>query len=238
MVEQDRFGWKSFLDGFQTKRFRGIQEVYYKSNLIRKSSLKWKSDLQNRIWRIPWHMWSHRNHVLHQNGTTIHQEESQAIDSEIQLEYNWNRQHFLMHHTRLLDRPVASILALNINDKKQWLTSVYSARNAYYESNHDTNRVRNPIAASFFNQWLTTIQNGESQMLDEEIRQEYAWNPSHFPINHQNILATPITDILARSPREKKEWLEWVYSARDAYYANSDHERRVRHQIANSFYSP
>jgi len=183
-------------------------------------------------------MWSHRNHVLHQNGTTIHQEESQAIDSEIQLEYNWNRQHFLMHHTRLLDRPVASILALNINDKKQWLTSVYSARNAYYESNHDTNRVRNPIAASFFNQWLTTIQNGESQMLDEEIRQEYAWNPSHFPINHQNILATPITDILARSPREKKEWLEWVYSARDAYYANSDHERRVRHQIANSFYSP
>jgi len=60
-------------------------------------------------------MWSHRNHVLHQQGTTIHQEESQAIDSEIQLEYNWNRQHFLMQHYQLLAIPVASILALNIN---------------------------------------------------------------------------------------------------------------------------
>jgi len=27
-------------------------------------------------------MWSHRNHVLHQQGTTIYQEDSQAIDSE------------------------------------------------------------------------------------------------------------------------------------------------------------
>ena len=73
LYEQDRIGWKSFIDGFHTTRFRGIQEVYFKSNLIQKSSLKWKSDLQNRIWRIPWHMWSHRNHVLHQQGTTIHQ---------------------------------------------------------------------------------------------------------------------------------------------------------------------
>ena len=62
-------------------------------------------------------MWSHRNHVLHQQGTGIHQEESQAIDSEIQLEYNWNRQHFLPQHHQLLARPVASILAFNINDK-------------------------------------------------------------------------------------------------------------------------
>ena len=50
----------------------------------------------------------------------------------------------------------------------------------------------------------------------------------HFLPNHQTILAKPITDILARSIREKKEWLEWVYSARDAYYANSNHEQRVR----------
>jgi len=65
-------------------------------------------------------MWSHRNHVLHQHGTTIHQEESQAIDSEIQLEYNWNSQHFLAHHDiQLLDRPVASTLTLPINVKKQ-----------------------------------------------------------------------------------------------------------------------
>ena len=41
-------------------------------------------------------------------------------------------------------------------------------------------------------------------MLDEEIRQEYAWNPSHFLPNHQTILANPITDILARSIRGKK----------------------------------
>jgi len=40
---------------------------------------------------IPWNMWSHRNHVLHQQGTTIHKEESQAIVIEIQLEYNWNK---------------------------------------------------------------------------------------------------------------------------------------------------
>jgi len=30
--EQDRIRWKSFIDGFQTTRFRGIQEAYFKSN--------------------------------------------------------------------------------------------------------------------------------------------------------------------------------------------------------------
>jgi len=142
-------------------------------------------------------MWSHRNHVLHQQGTTIHQEESQAIDSEIQLEYNWNRQHFLMQHTRLPGRPVVSILA-------QWLTSVYSARNAYYDIHHDTNRVRNPIAVSFYNQWLNTIQNGESKMLHGEIQQEYAWIHPHFLPQELDLFKNPITDILTRSIYEKK----------------------------------
>ena len=73
-------------------------------------------------------MWSHRNHVLHQHGTTIHQVESQAIDTEIQSEYNWIRQHFLQQHTRLLDRPVASILALNINDKKVFNLSILGSQ--------------------------------------------------------------------------------------------------------------
>jgi len=30
-VEQDEIGWKSFLDGFHTQKFRGIQEVDFKS---------------------------------------------------------------------------------------------------------------------------------------------------------------------------------------------------------------
>jgi len=154
---------------------------------------------------IPWNVWSYRNHILHQQGTTIHTEESQAIDSEIQVEYNWDRQHFLPQHNQLLARSVASILALNINDKKQWLTSVYSARDVYYERNHDTSsRVRNPIAVSFYNKCITTIQNGESQMLDGEIRQEYAWTHPHFLPQDNDLLANPITDIFELSIREKQ----------------------------------
>jgi len=34
--EQDRIGWKSFIDGFQATRFRGIQEAYFKSNHTKK----------------------------------------------------------------------------------------------------------------------------------------------------------------------------------------------------------
>ena len=51
--EQDKTRWKSFIDGFQTPRFRVKQEEYFKSNLIQKNSLKWRADLQNRIWMIP-----------------------------------------------------------------------------------------------------------------------------------------------------------------------------------------
>ena len=98
--------------------------------------------------------------------------------------------------------------------------------------------MRNPIAVNFYNQWLTTIQNGESQILDGEIHQEYAWIHPHFLPQHNDLLANPITDILTRSIRGKKQWLVSVYSARDAYYETSNHDSRVRNEIANCFYNP
>jgi len=50
-------------------------------------------------------------------------------------------------------------------------------------------------------------------MLDGEIRQEYAWTHQHFLPQHNDLLANPITDILARSIREKKQWLLSVFGS-------------------------
>jgi len=40
-------------------------------------------------------------------------------------------------------------------------------------------------------------------MLDEEIRQEYAWTHPHLLPQHNNLLTHPIADILTRYTREK-----------------------------------
>jgi len=37
LVEQDKIGWKSFIDAFQTTKFRAIKKEYFKSNLIQKN---------------------------------------------------------------------------------------------------------------------------------------------------------------------------------------------------------
>jgi len=76
-----------------------------------------------------------------------------------------------MQHYRFLARPVASILAFNINDKKQWLITssigIYLSRLAMrtprysiHKRHHDTlitYSMRNPIAASVL---ASSIPNG------------------------------------------------------------------------------
>ena len=62
----------------------------------------------------------------------------------------------------------------------------------------------------------------------------------HFLPQDNDLLTNPITDILTRSIREKKNsgWNRYIRLAMRIYYETSNHDPRVRNQIANSFYNP
>jgi hypothetical protein len=83
IMQQDNLSWYSFLCGFLAKGWRQVQHEHLLHIGSQKSSILWTTKLQRRIWIIPWSMWEHRNHQLHNDGSSIHQTDHQSITSEI-----------------------------------------------------------------------------------------------------------------------------------------------------------
>ena len=101
-----------------------------------------------QIWDMQWQLvWMNRNDTLYGEGNTIHFEETNAINEE--LTKKWMQgisdlpqaryQHLFQGDFRLLYQK-------DHNQKRQWLTSVWLAR----EKHAATSVTRNKIADNFF----------------------------------------------------------------------------------------
>jgi hypothetical protein len=104
--EQDRIGWRSFLDGFQSTAWHECQELYFNHIRLRRSSIKWKSQVTRRIWQIDWNMWTHRNSILHSCGQSTHQSEMPHLALEFRNEYHRGSAGLSVHHRHLFTRPL------------------------------------------------------------------------------------------------------------------------------------
>ena len=87
ITQQNRIGWKSFIEGFWANKWKQHQEAYLLSIKSQRSGSLWISKLQQRIWHIAWKLWDQRNNVLHSDGLTIHRYETDLIDQEITQEW-------------------------------------------------------------------------------------------------------------------------------------------------------
>ena len=154
IIQQDNLSWFSFLCGFLAKGWRQVQHEHLLHIGSQKSSILWMTKLQRRIWIIPWSLWEHRNHQLHNDGSSIHRTDHQSINGEIIREWTLGANGLTERHRHLFQGNIHQRLNENIHLKLMWLASVWAARDRLSRSEQlppDPNR--NSIAFSFFQRW-------------------------------------------------------------------------------------
>ena len=121
----------------------------------RRSPDLWIAKLQHKIWQIVWTMWEHRNIHLHSDNYPIHQFELAELNSTIITELIKGPTNLPRRYHRLFKGSIQERLKDNIHQKRQWLTSVWSARELITnESTNDyiTSRV-------FYERWKNKHKN-------------------------------------------------------------------------------
>lgn len=128
ILQQEYIGWNGALNGFLAKGWR----TYVKSMLERQGSMrsakKWMTQLQRRLWEIPWEMWTNRNEILHNEGTTLHQQEMLYLEEAIRLEWTSGLGNLPPRYQRLFSGSIDTILNGPYQHQQQWITSVWAAR--------------------------------------------------------------------------------------------------------------
>jgi hypothetical protein len=146
---QDDIGWRSFLDGFISVKWKQVIELHFESINSKKSAVLWMSRLVRHIWDLQWKLWMDRNDTLHGEGNTIHLEEITAINEEILKEWTTGINDLPTRYQHLFQGEFRKLYQQHHHHKRQWLTNVWLAR-----ENHSAMPVqRNVIANTFFQRW-------------------------------------------------------------------------------------
>ena len=150
MIDQDSIGWHNLTNGFISRKWRIIQKAYFKDIGSMKSPILWISRFQKRIWEIPWLMWQHRNEFLHNDGKTIHFQESAAINREIRKEYLLTGNGLPQPYQHLFQGNEEELINQSSFIKQEWLMSVWVARDHHMPEHVGP---RNGIAEAYYLRW-------------------------------------------------------------------------------------
>ena len=152
---QHRIGWKSFIEGFISTDWKRCQAEHL--SRTRKSPELWMAKLQNKIWQIAWTMWDHRNKHLHEDNNHIHATSLEALNDQIMTELAIGLDTLPQKYSRLFQRRQEACIKDTIDQKRQWLTSVWAARDKY-DHNGEVNR--NEEVRIFYDRWRKRHEGG------------------------------------------------------------------------------
>ena len=146
--KQDLLGWTAFIEGFLAKEWKQCQKEYMQGT--QRSPDLWMAKLQKKIWQITWTMWEHRNKHLHSDDYPIHQFALSELNTAIITEHTRGLDNLPKKYQRLFKGSIQERYADNIHQKRQWLTSVWAAREQYTNE-----RINNAETESriFYSRW-------------------------------------------------------------------------------------
>jgi hypothetical protein len=62
-LAQDMIGWNYLIEGLVPITWSIHQQIYYKSKNKLNNGFRWLSQLIQKLWKIAWDIWQHRNNV-------------------------------------------------------------------------------------------------------------------------------------------------------------------------------
>jgi putative intracellular protease/amidase len=122
---QDELGWQSLLEGRPAVGWRETQLAYYQWIGSRRTGRRWITALVQKLWDVAWDQWEHRNHVLHDQDTSIANDiQTQAIKDQFAL----GSAGLLPEVRRMFRRGQRATLKLSPQYRGAWLQRVTTAR--------------------------------------------------------------------------------------------------------------
>ena len=127
-IDQERIGWGNVLGGCLSVEWAAIQDSYYKWLGIKKTGLRWVSQLIQQLWNVAWDQWEDRNGIIH--GTPLGDDLNGAVslNAAIQAECTLGSQQLPPHVKRTFPQDVNTLLNAPLFDRKCWLVLVRAAR--------------------------------------------------------------------------------------------------------------
>ena len=145
---QDSIGWYSFLLGYIHQDLLNAQKHYYSSLHSRRSEHIWGGNLIHRLWKISLALWSHRNHVLH-NDPHILAVRISLLDQAIRNEYTQHTDSLPESFHPFFNRSLEDQLSSPLTAKLSWLRLIRTGRESTGSSCIDIFSSNGPLR-----QWL------------------------------------------------------------------------------------
>ena len=128
IVSQSRLGWRRLVEGTFTMKWREIQDHYYKSMNIPKSSDAWVARLIVKMWDIIFVIWQHRNSVLHGTSLVELMEGSYALDQALRKEWDEGFDGLPATVRAILPESIMKAMEGTTRERKGWFVLVRRAR--------------------------------------------------------------------------------------------------------------
>ena len=128
IVQQTRIGWRRFVEGTFTKKWRDIQDHYYKTMEIPRSSDTWVARLIVKMWDIIFVIWQHRNSCLHDTPLADIMGGSYVLDQALRKEWEigFDNLPFIVRAT--VPTSITRVLEGTTVERKGWFVLVRRAR--------------------------------------------------------------------------------------------------------------
>ena len=154
---QNRLGWKSFLHGFTAIQWAQSQELYLQFRNKRITGRRWVAALIRKLWETIWHLWRYRNSIVHEQTNEPLRKVNAMLNLTMMKELHYGLGNLPSKYEYLFKRKNIDVLKTSINQKKQWILTVWVARDTLTPE-HPSRENRNNTIQSMLLAWKHRIQ--------------------------------------------------------------------------------
>ena len=158
---QNLLGWKGFVHGFVSTHWKHPQDIFLQYKSSRKTGKRWIESLIKKLWETIWAIWRYRNGLVHQQSNTPLHKLTTLLNIEALKELQHGLSGLPDSYAYLFKQKMSKVLKTSINQKKQWLLTVWVARDTLTPDHISTNH-RHPLISSILTAWKQRIKQYES----------------------------------------------------------------------------
>ena len=154
---QTRIGWKGLVHGFLAQQWEQAQALYLQFLGRKISGRRWIAALIRRLWETIWAMWRFRNGLVHDQTNSPLTTINSLLNITMLKELQYGLDGLPSKFGYLFKKKFSEVLKTSINQKKQWIITVWVAREVA-TPNHISILNRHPTLESILISWKNRIK--------------------------------------------------------------------------------
>ena len=158
---QNLIGWKGFLHGFTAVQWEHAQHNYLQFKQSKLTGKRWISALIKKLWETIWALWRYRNGLVHDVTNTPIKKLNALLNITVLKELQFGLSDLPHNYAYLFQKKMSQVLKTSVNQKKQWILTVWTARDTLTPLHISTTQ-RHPLISSILSAWKHRIAQYEA----------------------------------------------------------------------------